>query len=114
MSDARDQIAAAHDLSDGGFAVAISEMALGAKVGATVNIPEDHFVHLFSETPGRILVAIESEKIGELIGRAIDLEITTTRIGKTGGDQLIFENLFSISIAEMSEVNCATLPRLFG
>jgi phosphoribosylformylglycinamidine synthase subunit PurL len=114
MSDARDQIAAAHDLSDGGFAVAISEMALAAKVGATVNIPEDHFVHLFSETPGRILIAIESEKVDELIGRAIDLEITTTRIGKTGGDQLIFENLFSISIAEMSEVNCATLPRLFG
>ena len=114
MSDARDQIAAAHDLSDGGLAVAISEMALAAKVGATVNIPEDHFVHLFSETPGRILIAIESEKVDELIGRAIDLEITTTRIGKTGGDQLIFENLFSISIAEMSEVNCATLPRLFG
>jgi phosphoribosylformylglycinamidine synthase len=114
MSDARDQIAAAHDLSDGGLAVAISEMALAAKIGANVNIPEDHFVHLFSETPGRILVAIESEKIDELIGRAIDLEITTTRIGKTGGDQLIFENLFSISIAEMSEVNCATLPRLFG
>jgi phosphoribosylformylglycinamidine synthase subunit PurL len=114
MSDARDQIAAAHDLSDGGLAVAISEMALAAKVGATVNIPEDHFVHLFSETPGRILVAIESAQVDELIGRAIDLEITTTRIGKTGGDQLIFENLFSISIAKMSEVNCATLPRLFG
>ena len=114
MSDARDQIAAAHDLSDGGLAVAISEMVLAAKVGATVNIPEDHFVHLFSETPGRILIAIESEKVDELIGRAIDLEITTTRIGKTGGDQLIFENLFSISIAEMRKVNSETLPRLFG
>ena len=114
MSDARDQIAAAHDLSDGGLAVAISEMALAAKIGATINIPEDHFVHLFSETPGRILIAIETEKVDELIGRAINLEITTTRIGKTGGDQLVFENLFSISIAKMSEVNCATLPRLFG
>jgi len=114
MSDARDQIAAAHDLSDGGLAVAISEMALAAKIGATVNIPEDHFVHLFSETPGRILIAIESEKVDEFIGRAIDLEITTTRIGKTGGDQLIFENLFSISIAEMRKVNSETLPRLFG
>jgi phosphoribosylformylglycinamidine synthase len=114
MSDARDQIAAAHDLSDGGLAVAISEMALAAKVGATVNIPEDHFVHLFSETPGRILIAIESEKVDELIRRAIDLEITTTRIGKTGGDQLVFENLFSISIAEMRKVNSETLPRLFG
>jgi phosphoribosylformylglycinamidine synthase len=114
MSDARDQIAAAHDLSDGGLAVAISEMALAAKIGANVNIPEDHFVHLFSETPGRIMIAIESEKVDEFIGRAINLEITTTRIGKTGGDQLIFENLFSISIAEMRKVNCATLPRLFG
>ena len=114
MSDARDQIAAAHDLSDGGLAVAISEMALAAKIGATVNIPEDYFVHLFSETPGRILIAIESEKIDEFIGRAIDLEITTTRIGKTGGDQLVFENLFSISIAEMHKVNSETLPRLFG
>ena len=114
MSDARDQIAAAHDLSDGGLAVAISEMALAAKVGATVNIPEDHFVHLFSETPGRIMIAIESEKVDEFIGRAIDLEITTTRIGKTGGDQLVFENLFSISIAEMRKVNSETLPRLFG
>jgi phosphoribosylformylglycinamidine synthase len=114
MSDARDQITAAHDLSDGGLAVAISEMALAAKVGATVNIPEDYFVHLFSETPGRILIAIESEKVDEFIGRAIDLEITTTRIGKTGGDQLIFENLFSISIAEMRKANSETLPRLFG
>jgi hypothetical protein len=42
------------------------------------------------------------------------LEITTTRIGKTGGDQLIFENLFSISIAEMRKVNSETIPRLFG
>ena len=114
MSDARDQIAAAHDLSDGGLAVAISEMALAAKIGATINIPEDYFVHLFSETPGRILIAIESEKVDEFIGRAIDLEITTTRIGKTGGDQLIFENLFSISIAEMRKVSSETLPRLFG
>ena len=114
MSDARDQIAAAHDLSDGGLAVAISEMALAAKIGATINIPEDHFVHLFSETPGRIMIAIESEKFDEFIGRAIDLEITTTRIGKTGGDQLVFENLFSISIAEMRKVNSETLPRLFG
>jgi phosphoribosylformylglycinamidine synthase len=114
MSDARDQIAAAHDLSDGGLAVAISGMALAAKIGATINIPEDYFVHLFSETPGRILIAIESEKVDEFIGRAIDLEITTTRIGKTGGDQLIFENLFSISIAEMRKVNSETIPRLFG
>jgi phosphoribosylformylglycinamidine synthase subunit PurL len=114
MSDARDQIAAAHDLSDGGLAVAISEMALAAKIGATINIPEDHFVHLFSETPGRILIAIETEKVDELIGRAINLEITTTRVGKTGGDQIIFKNLFSISIAEMREVNSETLPRLFG
>jgi phosphoribosylformylglycinamidine synthase len=114
MSETRDQIVAAHDLSDGGLAVAITEMALASKIGVVVNISENHFVHLFSETPGRILIAIESDQINEFVGRAIDCEITTTRIGKTGGDEINFENLFSISIAEMSKVNCATLPRLFG
>ena len=89
-------------------------MALASKIGATVNIPEDHFVHLFSETPGRILIAMESEKVDELIGRAIDLEIATTRIGKTGGEEINFENLFSISISKMRKVNSETLPRLFG
>ena len=114
MSDARDQIAAAHDLSDGGLAVAVSEMVLASKIGATVNITEDHFVHLFSETPGRILVAIDAKQLDNVIRRAIDLEITTTRIGKTGGDEINFENLFSISISEMRKVNSETLPRLFG
>jgi phosphoribosylformylglycinamidine synthase len=114
MSDVRDQIVAAHDLSDGGLAVAISEMVLASKIGATVNIPEDCFVHLFSETPGRILIAIESDQIDAFVGRAIDLEITTTRIGKTGGEEINFENLFSISISEMRKVNSETLPRLFG
>jgi phosphoribosylformylglycinamidine synthase len=114
MSDARDQISAAHDLSDGGLAVAIAEMALASKIGAVLNVSENHFVHLFSETPGRILIAIASDQIDEFVGRAIDCEITTTRIGKTGGEEINFENLFSISIAEMRKVNSETLPRLFG
>jgi phosphoribosylformylglycinamidine synthase len=114
MSDARDQIAAAHDLSDGGLAVAIGEMALASKIGAVINVSENHFVHLFSETPGRILIAIESDQIDAFVGRAIDCEITTTRIGKTGGEEINFENLFSISISEMRKVNSETIPRLFG
>jgi len=89
-------------------------MALASKIGVIVNIPKNHFVHLFSETPGRILIAIESDQVDNFVGRAIDCEITTTRIGKTGGDEINFENLFSISITEMRETNSATLPRLFG
>jgi phosphoribosylformylglycinamidine synthase len=114
MSDARDQIAAAHDVSDGGLAVAIAEMALASKIGAVLDVSENHFVHLFSETPGRILIAIESDQIDAFVGSAIDCEITTTRIGKTGGEEINFENLFSISISEMRKVNSETLPRLFG
>ena len=114
MADLRDQIVAAHDLSDGGLAVAISEMALASKIGATVNISEDQFVHLFSETPGRILIAIEPNRVDSLIEHTINLEITTTRIGKTGGDRLNFENLFSISLFELSEINTKTIPLLFN
>jgi phosphoribosylformylglycinamidine (FGAM) synthase-like enzyme len=84
-------------------------MALASKIGVIVNIPEDHFVHLFSETPGRILIAIESDRVDNFVGRAIDCEITTTKLGKTGGDEINFENLYTSTL----KVN--TLPiKLFG
>jgi phosphoribosylformylglycinamidine synthase len=57
-------VASAHDLSEGGLAVALAEMALAGRLGATVEIapvgapdlPAD--VRLFSETLGRLLVEV--------------------------------------------------------
>lgn len=54
-----------HDLSEGGLAVALAEMCIGGRLGATVDLSDmganessSHFVSLFCETNGRHLVEV--------------------------------------------------------
>ena len=53
-------LAAAHDVSDGGLAQALMEMALRGDTGARVSLPEDldPFVALFAESAGRAVVVV--------------------------------------------------------
>ena len=110
----RDYIAAAHDLSDGGLAVALIEMLLQSKTGATVSIHGDPFMHLFSESSGRILIAVSSEDSNYVVGKAADAGITTTRLGKSGGENLEISGVLSLSMLHLQEANQRTIPALFN
>jgi phosphoribosylformylglycinamidine synthase len=56
-----------HDLSDGGLAVALAEMATAGGLGAEVELPESlaapegHAGALFGEAPGRFVVEVEPD-----------------------------------------------------
>ncbi|MDM5356841.1 phosphoribosylformylglycinamidine synthase subunit PurL [Peribacillus sp. ACCC06369] len=55
-------VASAHDLSEGGLAVALAESLFGAsKLGAKVNIAGEPVSELFSETQSRFLLSIKPE-----------------------------------------------------
>ncbi len=51
-------IASAHDLAEGGLAVALAESLFGTELGANVTIKKDAVVDLFSETQSRFLVSV--------------------------------------------------------
>ncbi len=51
-------LSAAHDLSDGGLAVALAESCLRGGAGCAVRLPGDPFTALFSESAGRAIVAV--------------------------------------------------------
>ena len=51
-------LSAAHDLSDGGLAVALAESCLRGGTGCTVRLPDDPFTALFSESAARAVVAV--------------------------------------------------------
>jgi phosphoribosylformylglycinamidine synthase subunit PurL len=61
-------VASAHDLSEGGLAVAVAESCFGTGLGASVNVATelrpDHA--LFSESQSRILLSVKPEKAAEL------------------------------------------------
>jgi len=110
----RDYIAAAHDLSDGGLAVALIEMLLQSKTGAKISIHGDPFMHLFSESTGRILIAVAPEDSNYLVGKATDVGITTTRLGKSGGENLEISDVLSLSMLHIKEAHQRTIPALFN
>ena len=104
--------AAAHDLSQGGLSAGLTEMVLRHKIGATVSL-ENVGVALISETPGRVIVAIEPTHMSKLKEIALKYSIMITKLGTTGGDNLII-NETVISLEELSNAHTSTFPRLFG
>ena len=59
-------LSSAHDISDGGLAVALSECSIESDLGVEINLFLDHQRSdkiLFGEGGSRILVSISSEKL---------------------------------------------------
>ena len=92
---AEGMVSAVHDISDGGLAVAIAEMALASDVGATVNVeshPGSANAMFFGEDQGNYVIT-SSADITTLIERINDFGIVAEHIGETGGDALWFSSL---------------------
>jgi phosphoribosylformylglycinamidine synthase len=103
---------AAHDLSQGGLAATLTEMVLRYNVGATIEI-ENVGISLLSETPGRVVVAVDSAQVAALTAEASAQKITLTKIGVSGGDSLTINGAV-IPLAELRKAHTETFPKLFG
>ena len=109
---ANEFFAAAHDLSQGGLSATLTEMVLRHNVGAEVEINDAGTV-LISESPGRVVVAVESAKSQSLIALATKHQISVTKIGVTGGSNLVINGAV-ISLTELRKANTETFAKLFG
>lgn len=109
-------IDAAHDLSDGGLIQAVTESCLKGGRGARLVVPDGvtPFVHLFSESAGRAVVAIprsEELRFTDMCGAR---GLPATRIGVVDGDAIEVQGHFSIPLAELRESHEATIPALLA
>ena len=103
---------AAHDLSQGGLAATLTEMVLRHHIGATIQL-ENVGISLLSESPGRVVVAIDPAQTNALTSEAAAQKIALTKIGVTGGDALVI-NQTSISLSDLHTAHTQTFPKLFG
>jgi phosphoribosylformylglycinamidine synthase subunit PurL len=103
-----------HDLSDGGLAQALVEACLVGGRGATAQLPPlDPFVALFSESAGRVLVAVAPEHASDVLSRAADAGVPAREIGTTGGSALVIEGVPELPLAALRTAWEGTLPALF-
>ncbi|MFC7326305.1 phosphoribosylformylglycinamidine synthase subunit PurL [Marinactinospora rubrisoli] len=110
-------IASAHDLSDGGLAVALAESALRGGVGCTVDLSGDPFVGLFSESAARAIVAVRPADDAEFHETCERHAVPATRIGTVGGTSLRVRHAgggFEIPLTELRTAYESTLPSVLN
>jgi phosphoribosylformylglycinamidine synthase II len=93
----------AHDLSGGGLAVALAEMALCGGVGVEARLLPGgrQDVALFGEVGGCILVAVPEGRLGELEEHLEGAH--HSRLGGTGGERLKVSGLIDVGLDELRE-----------
>ena len=79
-------VSAAHDLSDGGLAIAAADMALAADVGVTIE--GEGAGWFFGEDQARYLVACDAAKADALVALFAGQDVPAAKVGWVGGDAL--------------------------
>jgi phosphoribosylformylglycinamidine synthase subunit PurL len=107
---------AAHDLSDGGLAIALAESCLAGGQGCTVRPPGEGeaFTWLFGESAARAVVAAAPGAEAELAALCASRGVPAAVVGVTGGTSLEVEGCFTIPLGELAAAHRGTLPGLFG
>ena len=102
---------ACHDLSDGGLAVALAEMAMAGGIGASIDLPESDVAphaFLFGEDQARYLVTVTNPDV--ILAMAEASGVKATILGETGGAELTVSGCLTISVAALRDVHERTLP----
>ncbi|HEY1941081.1 MAG TPA: phosphoribosylformylglycinamidine synthase subunit PurL, partial [Roseiarcus sp.] len=100
------RVSAVHDLSDGGLAVALAEMAMAGGLGVTIDagaIDGPAHAFFFGEDQGRYVVTARPENVAALIADARAAGVPAAQIGTTGGDALTLPGEAPIVVAKLAD-----------
>ena len=98
----------AHDVAEGGLAVALAEACMAGAIGATVDLSPLRAAGealLFGEGPGAFVVSGPEQSLRAFGGAAV-------RIGSVGGSSLVIEGALSVPVAELSAAHAGGLASL--
>jgi phosphoribosylformylglycinamidine synthase len=82
--------------------------------GASITLPGDPFVALFSESAARAVIAVPATHLTAVRSLAVAYGVEVTELGLTGGAVLTFTGLFEVPLAELDAAATGTFPALFG
>ncbi|MDX9862032.1 MAG: phosphoribosylformylglycinamidine synthase subunit PurL, partial [Rhodospirillales bacterium] len=105
------RVSACHDLSGGGLAVGVAEMAMAGGIGAAIEAPAGTpplHAWLFGEDQGRYVLAVTDA--AAVLADAAKAGVPAAVIGRTGGDALTVNGSLSISLGELKNAHRDWLP----
>jgi len=102
-------LCSAHDVSDGGLAVALAECAMGGPdkhLGARIDTHEiiRGDALLFSESPSRIIVSLKEANLDRLEEIAARHHVPLQAIGIVGGTRLTIQPMMNVAVEELRAI----------
>jgi phosphoribosylformylglycinamidine synthase subunit PurL len=101
------QVTAVHDVSDGGLAAAVIEMALASGRGAALD-PLDH-VQLFAEDQARYILTCPVKEAAKIITQAHVKGVDVVRLGTVSGNTIIV-GAASIALSDLRTAHESWFP----
>lgn len=108
-----DQVTACHDISDGGLALALAEMAMSATKGMSVSLVDQRgatHALLFGEDQARYIVAVPSDLANFIGAGAESAGVPFRRLGTVGGDRLVVDGVIDVAIVDLVNANESWFP----
>jgi phosphoribosylformylglycinamidine synthase len=110
-------ITACHDVSDGGIAVTVAEMALASGIGAMLDQPliGTAAQSYFAEDQGLYVVTVRDVALVEFLSKAEALGVEVARLGRTVAGRIIVElpeSDHAISLADLKAAHEGFFPKL--
>ncbi len=98
-------VSACHDISSGGLAVALAEMAIGAKRGTKIDNLGEQAPHalLFGEDQARYVIAVPPGLAAAVTEGASEAGVQLRRLGTVGGDRLAIGGLVDLPVADVTD-----------
>lgn len=109
-------ITTAHDLSEGGLAVALAECCIHGATGAVCSLPQGYTgaAGLFGEAPTRVLVSVKPGCEEEADRVLQSCSVDRCRLGHTGGNRLAIEALLDVPLTDLRRRWSRALPSAMG
>jgi phosphoribosylformylglycinamidine synthase len=106
-------VTAVHDISDGGLAVALAEMAIAGGIGASIELPPSapELGFLFGEDQARYILTAAPDAAEAIQHAADQAGVPCQIIGVTGGDTLTLGFGTAILVNDLAKANEDWLPR---
>jgi phosphoribosylformylglycinamidine synthase len=103
-------IHAVHDVSSGGLAAALAEMACASGIGA--HLAFGHVAELFTELPSRFVVATPDP---DRLCRAADVHgVHSAVLGRADGDRLVLGRLLDLRVDDLRDAYEGNLATALG
>lgn len=107
-------VTAAHDVSDGGLAVCITEMGVFGDLGAQINLSVlSGSIHevWFSEAQSGIVLTCQPDKYESLVKQLTQGGVEVAQIGTVQGDTLVFEGIGSVNVDHLHSIYEGAIPK---